>query len=446
MLGRYKTRILRLTESLRKLESNPDDLDALVALQGEIVRLIIKAEANITRVRGEMRQATTELKGGRLPREETATLRQLIQGCKMRVVDYQRLKFIWKCFGDGIAFIYLDKFALKHMYYDTANYVPKQGAGALFGKAGLKLERAIVRALRSRGIPAMLCDITNTLRHGDICVLVGPDPMPIEVKSSRHSNDRVDRQVERIKALTSFLENDEARDFRGIPHISRVEFSEPEVTHLDALTRCIADSEGNPIGIVSPEAGLNYLCIRESGGLDQLPTGTINRDIMMCLVNEAKTDQSWPPYYPLTLSIRNPHHLYAFMRGEISLAVIVDVSELRRQFLSRGLEIVLRCDGDWAVWMRRSGEEGVSAVSRQVLGRLFHEFQSLSWFVAVNSDYARHIEKRLAEQAELAGSGRGQPTSGWIAEIPKELQHLLGEEHATPEATPAGSMRPEKRK
>lgn len=446
MLGRYKARILRLAHSLRNLESDPDNLDALAALEGEIVRLIIKTEASTVRVRGVMRQATAELKRGRLPREETATLRKLIQDCKMRVGDFKRLKFVWKCFGDGIAFIYLDKYALKHMYYDTTNYVPKQDAGALSGKTGLKQERMIVRALKSKGIPAMLCDITNTLRHGDICVLIGPDPIPIEVKSSGHANDRVDRQVERIKALTSFLEKDEARNFRGIPHISRVELSQPEVTHLDALTRCITDSEGKAIARVSPEPGLHYLCVREPGGLDQLPLGTINGDTMMCLVNEAKSDQSWPPYYPFTLSIRNPHHLYAFMRGEISLAVIVDVSELRRQFLSREREIALPHDGDWAIWIRRPGEEGVSAVSRQVLGRLFHEFQSLSWFVAVNSDYARHIEKGLTEQAQLAGAGQARPTSGWIAEIPKEFQHPFGDEQCTPEATPAGKVMSERRK
>lgn len=437
MLGRYRSRILILTDSLRKLERDPRNLDALVALQTAIVRLVIRAEANIARIRRVSQLATAELKGGRLPKEKTSALRKLIQGCKNRIVDYQRIKFIWKCFGDGIAFIYLDKYALKHMYYDTTDYLPKQDAGALSGKSGLKLEREIVLALKRKGIPAMLCDITNTLRHGDVCVLIGPDPIPIEVKSSRHANSRVDRQVERIKALMSFLENDEARNFRGIPHTSRVEFSEPEVTHLDALGQCISASEGKSSGMFSPEPGLHYICVRKTDGLDRLPSGAVGSDTAMCIINEAKTDQSWPPYYPFTLSIRNPNYLYEFIRGDISLMVILDIGELRRQFASRGIEISLPRDGDWALWMRRRGKEGGSAISRQVLGRLFHEFQSLSWFVAVNSDYERHIEKALSEQVLRAEAGLEQ-TSGWSGTLPEEFRHVFDEDSALQGSTCEG--------
>ena len=446
MVGRYKRQILRLTESLRRLESERDNLDTLLALQNQIVQLITKAEANIARLRETARKTTAELKGGRLPKGETGTLRKRIETYKKRIDDYQYLKFIWKCFGDGIAFIYLDKFALKHTYYDTTDYMPKQDAGALSGKTGLKQEWAILQAFKNRKIPAMLCDITNTLRHGDICILVGPDPMPIEVKSSSHANSRLERQVRSIKALTGFFENDEAPNFRGFPRITRVEFSPPEVTHLDVLNRCIADSEGKPVSIASPEPGLHYFCMREATGLEELPAGTISSDSILCVLNEAKREREWPPYFPFTLSIRSPLHLYQFIRGEFTLAVLVDSAELRRQFSSRGLQIVLPHDGDWAIWMRRPGEEGASAVSRQMFGRLFHEFQSLVWFAAVQSDYDRQIEADLTQRGVLLKAGAETPEIGWPGEMPERIRRLFDEPRPVGETASMGSVVPAKQK
>ena len=48
--------------------------------------------------------------------------------------------FIWRCFRDGIAFSYLDKFAPKHAFLNTHDLEPKQRAGAMSGKEGLKTE------------------------------------------------------------------------------------------------------------------------------------------------------------------------------------------------------------------------------------------------------------------------------------------------------------------
>ena len=55
--------------------------------------------------------------------------------------------FIWRCFGDGIAFLYIDKYALKHMLYDSTDYSVKQQAGALSGKVGFRLEWRLPNSL-----------------------------------------------------------------------------------------------------------------------------------------------------------------------------------------------------------------------------------------------------------------------------------------------------------
>src|ERR1700722_13262401 len=219
--------------------------------------------------------------------------------------NIQYLIYLLRCFGDGIAFLYLDKWTLKHMMYETGSYRVKSPPGSLSGKAGLKRETQIVRRLRSENLPAILCDITNVLRHGDICILVGPDPVLIEVKSGSNSNKRIARQIQSLKELSSFYETDEAQDFRGLPHVKRSAFKSLEVTHVAAINRCIEDSEGKDMAAACPETGLAYACVRNANGVDRaLPADPSCQAFY--ILNEPKTKRSWQPYYPFTLSIRRP--------------------------------------------------------------------------------------------------------------------------------------------
>src|ERR1700678_1992309 len=345
MLSRYKKRILRLVESLRRLGREPGNVEALVTLQGELVWLIKRTESKVAGLRDAVGANTAQLKGGRHPKQESNRLKKLIDEYKKRIDEHQYLKFIWKCFGDGIAFIYLDKFSLKHTFYDTTDYLPKQDAGALSGKEGLKREWAIVKKLAKNGMPAMLCDITNILRHCDVCGLLGPDPMPVEIKSSKNINERGKRQLQRIEALMNFYKHDEARNFRGVPHVRRSVFSPPEITHLDVMNECIARSEGKAVATMSPEPGLHYYCIRDADGLSE--TDALTRERIMCLLNEAKRERSWMPFFPFTLSIRDAKHLYEFIRGDFTLAVVLERAELVKQFAADGIRVLLSNEGDW---------------------------------------------------------------------------------------------------
>jgi hypothetical protein len=430
MLGRYKKRILRLVDSLRRLECESENVEALVTLQGELVWLIKRTESRIAELRDGVGANTAQLKGGRHPKQESNRLKKLIDEDKKRIDEYQYLKFIWKCFGDGIAFIYLDKFSLKHAFYDTTDYLPKQDAGALSGKEGLKREWAIVKKLAKNGMPAMLCDITNILRHGDVCGLLGPDPMPVEIKSSKNINERGKRQLQRIGALMNFYKNDEARNFRGIPYVRRSVFSPQEITHLDVMNECIARSEGNAAATMSPEPGLHYYCIRDAEGLSE--TDALTPESIMCLLNEAKRERSWMPFFPFTLSIRDAKHLYEFIRGDFTLAVVLERAELVKQFAADGIRVVLSNEGDWAIWMRRRGSTGTSAVSQQMFGRMFYEFQSLAWFVAAHGKNALQIDEDLGEQAEQMASGTRVPDVGWLDVIPESVLRILDDLDSEP--------------
>jgi hypothetical protein len=393
VLKTYEKPILRVAGLLRSLERDPDDLDTLISIQRELIRLIKRSEARVAHWRKVSQQLKKQLRGGGLTRAEADVVRSRLEGCREKIEGHQYLKFIWKCFGDGVAFIYLDKHALKHTYFRTDVYERKQDSGALLGKTGLEREWEIVKALARRGIPALLCDLTETIRHGDVCILIGPDPASFEVKTSENVNSRVERQVQSLKDLRGFFERDEATNFRGLQHISRHVLEPPEVTHLDALNQCILDSEGKPGLAVSPEQGLHYLCLRNAGGSDDVFQGLINEHSEFCTLNATKTAKCWHAYYPFTLSIRDPRLLYGFIRGDYVLAVVLDRNELKRQLAERGIEVAMPATGDWALWLRNPDPEAVHAVSRHLFGRLFYEFQSLAWFVAAQSSVPGKLEK-----------------------------------------------------
>ena len=105
---------------------------------------------------------------------------------------------------------------------------------------------------------------TNTIRHGDVCLLGASDPYVIEVKSSTNINKRIARQTESIKSIHDYLEKDEAENARGVPIIKRVELSVPEVNYIDLVNEMINEALRTGCSISNPEPGIRYIIL---GGL-----------------------------------------------------------------------------------------------------------------------------------------------------------------------------------
>ena len=251
--------------------------------------------------------------------------------------DARRMLLIWGSFGDGIAFIYLDKYSLKHMIYNTHEYTVKQTAGSLNGKVGMKTEWGIVRKLLKNEVPAILCDITNVLRHGDVCVLVGPDPIPIEVKSGSGLGPRTERKIASLTSLRGFFETDEATNFRGLKHIKRVALTVRGASHAALMNECIRASKVSGLAYASPEPGLGYLCIRKPlRHLDQMAQ-YVRAESIVVLLDDIMSNDEWMTYYPVVLSIRDADQLIDFLDGKIMLAMVLDTRAVIGMFKGKGL-------------------------------------------------------------------------------------------------------------
>ena len=421
MLYRYRQSIYKLTEMLRALQANSESMALLFELQAALLTRIKRTDARIAMLKTK-RKSLIQLKKSGQAKDQSTLTKRAIAATDESIAAAQQLLFLWRCFGDGIAFIYVNKQALKHMLFNTHDYDVKPAAGAMLGKAGLRKEWSILKLILSKDIPAVLSDLTNTIRHGDICVLIGPDPFPIEVKTSKNRNARVDRQLASLGALNSFLQTDAATDFRGLDHVVRLEIPVPERNHAEAVNECIARSRETGFAAMSPEPGLTYVCARSADAIPQL--GPLMRPkTILNILNEMKSSAAWMPYFPFSLSIRHKEDLYEFMNGDINLMILLDAQAVVDAYAAHGLaatfvdhpQVMLVITKPGAV----RGEDPLGGISTGYFARLFYDFETIQSFIDTGLAQNEYLETPSADLAERFGAVHKEPENPMLVEWPE---------------------------
>jgi len=412
MIGRYKKSIIKASYMLHDLKRNSDDLDLLLNFQSFLISKIKQCEARIKTNKQALSESEKVRKYNRVEKSESLRLKALSKKIKQTIDEYKHLIFIWQCFGDGIANIYFSKYDLKHLFYNTEDYSPKESAGFLSGKEGFKLEWDIVKKSIKLGIPCVLCDITNVIRHGDICTPINGEPYPVEIKSSRNSSSRKDRQIQSLKAIGTFFENDGAEEFRGIKNVHRTSFDEEEVNYFYELNEAIEKSQKDKLGIASPEEGLHYIAISGSDiDYESFMNEIVTPAKIVWLLNPAKTENAWMPYYPFTLSI-SPEYLYSFIEGSIYLIVVIDLKAFKQYCADSGVHATIFNDDDYFARISKNKHDlssGFWLISNQLFTRVAFEFQSLKWF-------AEHCSSSLGIEIEHKSLDIREFPKEWLIE------------------------------
>lgn len=393
MLGYRKKSFARAHELLSALRSNLEDLDTLRTLQQHLVREIVHTEKKGRKIRSDLK--AVQGSGGKASQKRAGSLKNRLE--KIRQVAY-----VWRCFGDAIAFCYMDKFALKQSFYSAHSTNPKQGAGFLSDKLGLASEIAFVEMALQQKVPAILADITNTIRYGDVCLMGASDPYLIEVKTSKKLDRRGKRQRKELEGLRQFFETDKAEAWRGMGPVRRVAFGEEEKDHIDQLQSSIAAALKNGHCVTQPEPGLYYVVLAAGAP----PVAEVMNSLSFALpwifsLNIMKNQQAWSPYLPFTLSIKERDHLWAFIRGDVFILVVLDLEQLTNIARNFGAsaQIDLK-DENYPLQIELPGAEGSLKISSHLLTRAGLEFVSPNWLIqssietlkkgpAAVSDFAR---------------------------------------------------------
>lgn len=386
--SRESYKIFEAGLSLSKIKNDPEDLSAVLELQRLLIRHIIKAERRIIRLKRARARIKSQIKNGRHAKQRSKSLKNLIDSVDVRLVDIYHLLFVWRCFGDGIANIYQSKYSLKHLYYNE-NYEVKENAGFISGKAGFKKEYQIFRLGIRMGVPVVMSDLTNIIRHGDVCALAGEDPVPIEVKSS-NLNKRGERQVKQLTAIANFYSNDGATNFRGMPLVKRVELRTPEINFEAEINQCIAEAAEKGCSSITPETGLTYFVFRKNYSSQQVINffeekwGHVGKHTMLV---QLTCDENWLPSYPFTLSLSAPNS-FLFIQELICIYIFIDCQTLKNHFLLHGVHATILMDTLSSIQVCLDPDDlmkGVFRITEQKFLRGICEFQSLIWFAEENS-------------------------------------------------------------
>lgn len=412
---------------LNQIQNDLERLDLVLELQQLLVVCITRCELRITRFQRARQRVPRILAGNRYkPRDDqlkarSRAIKKLRDGIDSRIEDIRHLSFLWRCFGDGIASAYQSSHNLRHLFYDD-QYRIKQSAGALVGKEGFELEYATLKRGIEMGVPVVLSDLTNIIRHGDICALAGPDPVPLELKSSRLTGSRVKRQAEKLTQITDFYATDMATDFRGMKRVIRSELLFEEVNYRVAINQCMEDARQSGLAIISPEAGLHYLTFLSSpndiaGRVDAMVGSVLTSSTLVNLLTPAP---SWLPGYPFTLSL-SAVNAVAFMQEQIGIIVMMDLAVIKKEFENYGIHCVWIMDGSTALQICIDPADlmrGTFRISEDLFLRVSTEFLSPAGFAREHARAFDSIQGLVQEGIPLgdldASELVSEPPSDWI--------------------------------
>lgn len=410
---------------LAEIKSDSDKLDVVLGLQQLLIYKIAGCDIRIARLQKAQQRiprilARPEFRaGGKTLKARSGMLKKLRTGIMARIKDVRHLAYLWRCFGDGIASVYQSQHALRHLLYND-KYEVKATAGALYGKEGFGHEYAVLKNGIELGVPVVMSDLTNIIRHGDICALAGADPVPLELKSSTLTGSRIARQAEQLNKITSFYENDEARGFRGSIRIVRTEMVTEEIDHRELLNVGMRHALEMGLWSESPEPGLRYICYNTSS-LD-IPERVMSEidawSTTSTWVTPLGPDLSWLPAYPFTLSM-SPHNAVLFMQEAVAVVVLIDLDVAKKLFRDEAIHCTWLMDGTHSMQICLDPDDlmkGAFRISECLFQRVSTEFLSLSWFVHERS---RIFDPDLRPPIELANLVPEEiitsPPPGWTS-------------------------------
>ena len=232
--------------------------------------------------------------------------------------------------------------------------------------------------LIERGIPAVLTDLTNDLRYGDICLLQGTDPFVIECKRSRRPNPRARRQRQKLEELSVYYSTDRKRLRNGQESL-RVAKPLPDLDYSDALNMALNTASEQGQCLVQPERGLTYAVYAAHKVYNRRWPEVLHG--MAFWLNSCRKERDWLSYRPFVLGIKDTDRLLEFINDDLHVLVVVDLGEFSAVAADLGLDFTARDDPDFPFGFyqvdRTNGNDPSGfAISRHMWTRVGLEFES----------------------------------------------------------------------
>lgn len=277
---------------------------------------------------------------------------------------------------DALAYTLFSKFDLKNLGFG-------ENTGYISGKKGLEKEIEVLEELLTNGKIAVLNDLTNCIKCGDIMEQLYDRINLIEVKTSNGKNYRIIRQENKRKEIMNYLHNENIENFNG-KHFKRLYVKKQE-NYLDELNDMIDCAITENIVIEKMEDGLYYSVMfrPEKGDMQKL--------------QDIKKEVKKPIYFNLNVFknsndlTNNPFLNYFddiidylnFMIGDLIIFVIVDLAVLEDRFKNEEMQVKLINEGIWklAVEFYKNGNVDEMKVSEHYFNRIGRDFLTLEYYI-----------------------------------------------------------------
>lgn len=377
MLSHHKKTLIKLFGLCHKICANPrETIQECLYVQETLIQKITYIERQIRKHKKAIKVLKNQLgnhDGVRFNKDEANKAKTRIEQYHYRIDEYQKLATIYRDVGDAIAFSYIDKWDIKPLAI-------KETAGSLSGKKGSRLERKVLRAAFAIGHIALLNDITNCLRYGDITVPKDGKFMIIELKSGKQRTSRDSRQFSEIQKVVSFLQTDKTDRLYGQDRSTkRVGFREKEIHHRDEIDELVFTACDSGISTKEVENGLFYIV--STHFVPEIATNVLNKCIGQPLISLLNQSSRYHAYFPIILTIQNPEFLFKFYEGKIAIITILDTGIVGRKLSKYNLKFrLIRDDDEWFAEILEN-DTPVLKIGSFLWLRLQAEFISLDWFV-----------------------------------------------------------------
>jgi len=378
----YKTSLLRLSHLLHELQLDPfPNRQTCLLIQEEVLKRIIHIEKNIRehhKLLRELRRHLRSKKESAMDKTKAKQLKDTISWHHGRIKEYQLLLITFRTIVDGLAFIYFDKWDIKPQSF-------KEPPGFVSDKAGLNFELRILRLFVSSGHVAILNDLTNCLRYGDVSILAKGRKLIVEAKSDHSGNTRTQRQKSELENIANYLTYDRSDKLPYIQgDVQRIAIHGPEIDRRDQLNSIIsrAHRSTSKSCLEEVEPGLYYgaTYVANTDMFGPLLSKTPG-SVIISLINELK--YSGLGYYPFSLSICEPTAWYDFYSGNLMIIVVIDKKVIEEKLSRAGISLKLTAEWDRFPMelIGLSSNDGKALIGGHFFGRLFYEFLSLDWFL-----------------------------------------------------------------
>lgn len=374
--------LLKAARLLGTIQGDPGRVNLVLELQQLLIRRIARSKLSHDRLQDARLRLKQRLVRERLIGEKARETKELVLKIQDRCDALEHLRFLYRCFGDGIAATYHPPQRHRYFYFAQRTQA-KERAGLISRQETFRRRYRALRLGSGMGIPVVLADVTNMVGQGDICVLAGSEPQPVELTSFVQRGCSGKLLDEELRRTMQLMAGGFPADFRSTRNAPPPEIH-PATAHAVHLNTCVQQGMESGIAQVLPEEGLRYVAIRtdhyqSNPGCLRALKGMASKSMMSIQV---APEMAWVPMQPFTLSM-TAENAVLFMQGAFQLFVCIDMKVLVSHFASLGVHAIALMDGVTALQISNDPEDsgpGSYRVSEVIFQRISCEFIALRSF------------------------------------------------------------------